>query len=66
MAKFEFSVPDMHCNNCVKRVSDSLDKAGVKYEVSLEAHTVTIDGCEGCAKKAEEAIKNAGFSAERK
>ena len=66
MAKIVFSVPDMHCEKCVARISKALDETGVTYEVSLDDRTVTIDGCENCAKKAAEAIDDAGFAAERK
>ena len=63
MAKNIISVPGMHCENCVKRISASLDETGVKYEVSLDDRTVAIDGCENCVKKAVEAIEDVGFEA---
>lgn len=66
MAKFVLSVPDMHCEKCVARISKALDETGVSYEVSLDTRTVTVDGCEDCVKKAVEAIDDAGFEAERK
>ncbi|MCF0120356.1 MAG: heavy-metal-associated domain-containing protein [Oscillospiraceae bacterium] len=62
MAKI-ISVPGIHCENCVKRISASLDETGVKYSVSLEERTVAIDGCENCVAKAVEAIEDAGFEA---
>ena len=66
MAKFVIGVPGMHCENCVNRISASLDEAGVAYEVSLSDRTVTIDGCEGCLNKAVEAIEDVGFETEKK
>jgi copper chaperone CopZ len=57
-------VPDMHCENCVRRVTNALNDAGLKFSVSLEDKTVEIDGCENCAAKAREAIEEIGFSAE--
>ena len=44
------SLPDMHCDACVKRITNALDAAGIKFTVSLENKTVTIDGCEHCLK----------------
>lgn len=60
----EIKVPDMHCGKCVERITDSLNRLGLKFEVSLENKTVTIDGCESCAAKAREALDDLGFTAE--
>lgn len=57
-------VGGMHCQNCVKRISEALDEKGLKYEVSLENSTVSIDGCENCLKTAKEVIYNLGFDVE--
>ena len=54
-------VGGMHCENCVKRISIALDEKGLKYEVSLENGTVSIDGCDGCLKTAKEVIYDLGF-----
>ncbi len=60
------NVPDMHCENCVRRITEALGKAGVEFSVSLEAKTVTVNGCDGCVAKAMNALDDLGFSAERK
>ena len=57
------NVKDMHCNNCVERISKALTKAELKFEVSLENKTVTIDGCEHCVATAIEALDDLGFDA---
>ena len=40
------SVPDMMCENCVKRITNALTAAELKFSVSLDTKTVTIDGCD--------------------
>ncbi len=57
-----FKVQDMKCAKCAARISKALDAAGVKYEVSLDDKTVTIDGCENCAATAKKAIEEAGYT----
>jgi copper chaperone len=58
-------VPEMHCNNCVSRITKALTAADLKFEVSLENKTVTIDGCDNCVAKAISELDDLGFSAER-
>ena len=48
------SVPDMHC--------DALNAAELKFSVSLENKTVTIDGCEHCLATALREIEDLGFT----
>lgn len=59
-----FTVPDMTCGHCEKTVRGALDEAlpGAAVTVDLSSKKVTI---EGDAKKAEEAIREAGYSPER-
>lgn len=57
-------VPDMHCENCVRRITDALSARELKFSVSLEDRTVTIDGCDGCVSKAKAALDELGFTAE--
>ena len=42
---YKISVPDMHCENCVKRINNALEEAGIKFSVDLAEKTVTVDGC---------------------
>jgi len=43
-------VPEMMCQNCVRRITDALTAAGLTFSVSLESKTVTIDGCAHCRR----------------
>ena len=56
------SVPDMMCENCVRRISETLKAAELKFSVSLENKTVSIDGCEHCVKTAISELEDIGFS----
>lgn len=58
-----FNVPDMTCGHCEKTVRAALAKELPDAEVGIDltAHRVTVDG-DGA--KAEEAIREAGFTPE--
>ena len=58
------SVPDMMCENCVKRITNALTEADLKFEVSLADKTVTIDGCQNCVQTAVSELEDLGFSPE--
>ena len=58
----KISVPDMHCENCVRRINNALNEAQIKFTVSLEEKTVTVDGCEHCVKTALTELENLGFT----
>lgn len=58
------SVPDMMCENCVKRITNALTQAELKFAVSLEDKTVTIDGCQNCVKTALGELEDLGFTPE--
>ena len=58
------SVPDMMCENCVKRITNALTAAELKFEVSLPEKKVTVDGCEHCVKTAMEELEDLGFTPE--
>ena len=57
-------VPDMMCENCVRRITDALTKANLKFQVSLEKKTVEIDGCDNCVKTAVGELEDLGFTPE--
>jgi len=59
-----FTVPDMTCGHCEKTVRGALVDAlpGAVVSIDLAAHKVTV---EGDAIKAEEAIREAGYSPEK-
>lgn len=58
----KISVPDMHCENCVKRIDNALKETGIKYSISLEEKTVIIDGCDHCLKTAIGELEDLGFT----
>jgi len=59
-----FTVPDMTCGHCEKTVRGALADAlpGAAVAIDLTVRTVTV---EGDAAKAEEAIREAGYSPEQ-
>jgi copper chaperone CopZ len=59
---FKISVPDMMCENCVKRITAALTEAQLKFEVSLADKTVSIDGCQNCLKTAMGELEDLGFT----
>lgn len=58
------SVPDMMCENCVRRITEALTKAELKFQVSLDAKTVSIDGCDHCLSTAITELEDLGFTPE--
>lgn len=56
------SVPDMHCDACVKRITAALTESGIDFSVNLSEHTVTVNGCEHCKKTALAALDELGFT----
>ena len=57
-------VPEMMCQNCVKRITNALNAAELKFSVDLDTKTVTIDGCQHCVATAISELEDLGFSAE--
>ena len=58
------SVPDMMCENCVKRITTARTDAELKFSVSLADKTVTIDGCQHCLATAMSELEDLGFTPE--
>ena len=58
----KITVPDMHCENCVKRINNALSETGIKFSVELETKTVIVDGCEHCLKTAVTELEDLGFT----
>ncbi|MFI3324840.1 MAG: heavy-metal-associated domain-containing protein [Clostridia bacterium] len=54
-------VEDMHCPVCVKRISNALTQADIKFEVDLESKTVSVE--EGKVEQAIEELDDLGFEA---
>ena len=57
-------VPDMHCEKCVERITNALNGAGLKFSVSLEDKTVTVDGSAADVERARAELDDIGFTAE--
>ena len=57
-------VPDMPCNMCVKRTTDTLNAVNLKFSVSLDDKTVTIDGGEAAVAAAKSGLDDIGFPVE--
>lgn len=57
-------VPDMMCENCVKRITNALTEADLKFQVSLETKTVTVDGGDTCVAAAVSELEDLGFTPE--
>lgn len=58
------SVPDMMCENCVRRITEALTNVDLKFTVDLSKKIVTVDGCEQCTKTAMEELEDLGFTPE--
>ncbi len=52
-------VPDMMCENCVKRISNAMAEANVAVEISLENKTVEVADADEA--KAKEILDDLGF-----
>lgn len=59
------NVPDMHCENCVRRIREALAEAKVDATVDLKTKTVKVNGCENCYNTAFDEIYDLGFSPEK-
>ncbi len=59
-------VPDMHCENCVRRITAALTEAGIDATVDLKTQTVTVVCCAECVEKAKNEIFDLGFTPEIK
>ena len=57
-------VPDMHCENCVKRITKALKDEELNFKISLGDKTVEIDGDEKAVQTAVTALDDLGFSPE--
>lgn len=60
------SVPDMMCENCVKRITAALTAADLTFQVSLPEKSVSIDGCDHCVQTALSELEDLGFTPEKR
>ena len=61
---FTISVPDMMCQNCVKRITNALNEAELNFSVDLASKTVAINGCQHCVATAVSELEDLGFTPE--
>ena len=57
-------VPEMMCQNCVRRITEALTEAKLDFTVDLDSKTVSINGCENCLQTAINELDDLGFTAE--
>lgn len=53
-------VEEMHCENCVRRISFSFEAEGLKFEINLEERTVSVE--EDKVDLAIDLLDDLGFS----
>jgi copper chaperone len=58
-------VPDMMCENCVRRITEALTAAGLDFSVSLERKAVEIQGGEDAVRTAFSELEDLGFTPSR-
>lgn len=58
------NVPDMHCENCVKRIRTALDNAKIDFTISLQNKTVSVE--EKNVPLTTDELDDLGFTATRK
>lgn len=56
-------VEDMHCQNCVKRISNVLTEEGIKFKIDLDTKTVEVE--ESKVEQAVESMSDLGFEAKK-
>lgn len=61
----QLKVPDMRCENCVKRITNALNDAKLSFSVSLPDKTVRIDGDENAVNTAISSLDDIGFEAKQ-
>lgn len=53
------NVPEMHCEMCVKRISEALQEKNIGFEISLENKTVSVE--ESRKEETLELLDDLGF-----
>ena len=61
----QFSVPELCCPDCAKKIDAALEDAGVNHEVDFEGKKVSICDCDHCQEVTLDILKEMGFEAER-
>lgn len=58
------SVPDMMCENCVKRITTALSEAKLQFSVNLAEKTVSVDSSPLSIQTAISELEDLGFTPE--
>ena len=58
------SVPDMMCENCVRRITAALDAAHLTFSVDLKGKTVSVDESSNSVSIAVAELEDLGFTPE--
>lgn len=61
----QLKVPEMHCEMCVKRITNALNDAKLNFSVSLQDKTVNLEGTEIAVKTAISVLDDIGFEAKQ-
>ena len=56
-------IPDMHCEKCVARIHETLEKAQIEHEIDLSHKTVTIP--DELVEKALSELDEIGFRSKK-
>jgi copper chaperone CopZ len=61
--KTVLSVPDMHCDNCVARITKAFSKESILFLPNLTDKTVLVYGDECIVQRAIDILDDLGFDA---
>ena len=61
----ELKIPNMRCENCVKRITSALNEAKLDFSVSLRDQTVSVEGDESAVNAAVSSLEDIGFEAKQ-
>ena len=56
-------IPDMHCEKCVARIHETLEKTQIKHEIDLSKKTVTVP--DESVEKAKSELDEIGFTSKK-
>jgi len=61
----QLKVPEIHCEMCVKRITNALNDANLDFSVSLQDKIVSIEGDTNAVNAAISALDDIGFEAKQ-
>jgi copper chaperone CopZ len=67
--KVKFNVEDMHCQSCVKKITDSLNELDQKFELSIDVPSrsvnIEFDPSASSAMVFKKKIEQSGFKVDK-